>query len=279
MHYSTDIKKASIWQVPAYLPYIQQPLTDKVIRATEADFGISLPRSYLDILHTQNGGYIGYGLPDLCHRVINGIGDEYPRLKAICWSEFEDDTMAKACEGLIPFDGDGHWFLCFDYRHSKRNPGIVYIDTEGRERVPGMVAKSFDGYLDKLERDFDRDDIGIRKVGDTLGMLRRIAEALSMSLDEEPDTWAHGYPVYRAGRIVDGKKDWLWCSPNLVSKGFVRPNDSRYEELKDGMKGESLRYFEYPDIDLVITSTDGISNTLPEVLDRLGFDAFRLIGK
>ena len=39
-------------------------------------------------------------------------------------------------EGLVPFDGDGHWHLCLDYRKCKEDPPIVYVDieTDGQEK-------------------------------------------------------------------------------------------------------------------------------------------------
>ena len=57
----------TIWQVPAYLPYLQPPLTDAAVAAAEAAIGYKLPPDYLNLLRKQNGGYIRYSLPVASH--------------------------------------------------------------------------------------------------------------------------------------------------------------------------------------------------------------------
>ena len=52
----------TIWQVPAYLPYLQPPLTDEAVAAAEKEIGYKLPSEYLNLLRRQNGGYIRVSL-------------------------------------------------------------------------------------------------------------------------------------------------------------------------------------------------------------------------
>lgn len=50
----------TIWSVPAYLPYLQPPLTDEAVASAEKELGLQLPIEYLNLLRKQNGGYIRY---------------------------------------------------------------------------------------------------------------------------------------------------------------------------------------------------------------------------
>jgi hypothetical protein len=95
----------SIWQVPAYLPYLQPPLTDAAVAAAEAEIGYRLPDAYLDLLRRQNGGYIRYSLPESVHSVICGIGPYYPSLTEFDWVDCQEQ-VSFPLSGLVPFDGE-----------------------------------------------------------------------------------------------------------------------------------------------------------------------------
>ena len=69
-----DATASTIWQIPAYLPYLQPTLTNAAVAAAESQIGYKLPPEYLDLLRTQNGGYIRFSLPDKVHDTIAGIG-------------------------------------------------------------------------------------------------------------------------------------------------------------------------------------------------------------
>ena len=70
----------TIWKRPAFLPYIQSELTEKVLAAAEAKLGHKLPQEFVDILKVQNGGPIRFRIPDCVGYTIAGIGDRYPSL-------------------------------------------------------------------------------------------------------------------------------------------------------------------------------------------------------
>jgi hypothetical protein len=108
-----------IWSVPAYLPFVKPKLTDGAVRDAEQTLGVVLPAAYLELLRAQNGGSIRYRLEGVPHREIYGIGPGYPSLLNVAWDEVREH-VAFNLDGLIPFDGDGHWYLCLDYRKDSK---------------------------------------------------------------------------------------------------------------------------------------------------------------
>lgn len=249
----------TIWQVPVYLPYVQPPLTDDAIAAAEHKLGFPLPADLLKLLRVQNGGYIRLSLPDLLHDTIAGIGPYFPSLTDFDWDECQE-YVSYPLNGLVPFDGDGHWHLCLDYRNNSTSPSVTYIDTECDHQTE--IASSFSDYLALLRVD-PADEYVLDGVSDIETIKLQFAAVLKIQFDK-PDTWAHGYPIERAAMGTQSNPEWFWLSPNYVSRGFVRSNDPRYHELKDLMPGMSLRYPEIPESSYLLSATDGV---LARVLD------------
>ena len=241
-----DLK--TIWQVPKYLPYLQPTLTEDILRRAEEQLGHKLPDKYIDLINIQNGGYIRFTIKDVPHREIRGIGPNFPSITDFDWADY-NGTLSFELEGLIPFDGDGHWFICFDYRKHKTSPAITFID-ESQTDKEKVIAETFEKYLDLLELETE----GQYVIETNLSIeetTMKISQIASINF-EMPDLYAHGYPVYRA-RYKDA---WIWVSPNKVPSGFVRTDDVEYEELKSGMAGMSLRYPEIPENNLLIQVSD-----------------------
>ena len=133
----------TIWRVPAYLPYLQPPLTEAAIQDAEARLGVMLPQSYLRILRRQNGGYLRLSPPHVVSEMVWGIGPHFPSITdAFDWKDPRQDSdygwSPQNAHLLVPFDGDGHWHLCLDYRVDGRQaePRVTYIDLEGQEEEP-----------------------------------------------------------------------------------------------------------------------------------------------
>ncbi|WP_164480934.1 SMI1/KNR4 family protein [Mycolicibacterium nivoides] len=156
---------AHVWKVPPYENYVQPPLTDELLDATEQRLGVRLPESLVALLRRQNGGYLQVGFPEdrdynTTHDIIRGIGTRFPRLEKDAWWHDDEDFEPRPsdAEWLVPFDGDGHWDLCLDYRRSptdsaslRIDAAVVVIDTEARDPdVESFVAASFDEYLAQL---------------------------------------------------------------------------------------------------------------------------------
>ena len=58
------VQGGDVWRVPAYLPYLQPPLTRAAVAAAEASLRVRLPQSYLSLLEVQNGGYVRRVFPE-----------------------------------------------------------------------------------------------------------------------------------------------------------------------------------------------------------------------
>lgn len=258
----------TIWQLPAYLPYLQPTLTDDAVAAAEAEIGYRLPEEYLNLLRKQNGGYIRFSLPETVHDTIAGIGPHYPSLTDFDWEEQQQD-ISFPLNGLIPFDGDGHWHLCLDYRKNARVPAITLADVECDRET--RVAGSFAEYLTKLRIQVE-DEWVLEAVPDLERLKTLLSQELSVPFDP-PDEWAQGYPIERARLGAESNPQWLWISPNTVRRGFVRADDRRYSELKDLMPGYGDRFEGLPPNSYILNASDGARAPVLEACKRLRLSA------
>jgi hypothetical protein len=253
----------TIWRVPAYLPYLQPPLTDSAIASAEKQIGYRLPAEYVSLLKKQNGGYIRFSLPGMVHDSIAGIGPYFPSLAEFDWDECQEH-VSFPLHGLVPFDGDGHWHLCLDYRQNSGIPSITYVDIECDQQSP--IADSFADYLAMLQI-----DVGDEYVLEAVSDIEAVKAALSSSLAivfDLPDTWAHGYPTHRARLGTEDNREWVWLGPNTVPRGFVRSDDPRCAELKNLMPGNARRFPELPDGSFILGATDGIRSRVVDACIR-----------
>jgi hypothetical protein len=163
----------TIWKRPAYLPYVHAPLTDEAIRHAERQLGCALPSKFLNVLRVQNGGPIRFRIPDSIGNLIAGIGPSFPSLTTFDLKgnqEYVDFSL----DGLVPFDGDGHWYRCLDFRTAVKNPGTSYIDVECNSEE--QIADSFSSFLNLMELAIET-ELVLSNVAN-LGDARRQLEAL-----------------------------------------------------------------------------------------------------
>lgn len=243
----TEKKLKHIWSTPKYLAYVQPALTEEVVKEAEIKMGYKLPKEYLELLTIQNGGYIRYTIEEIPHTLISGIGPYFPSITNFEWLK-EYEGLSYEIDGLFPFDGDGHWNICLDYRKNKTQPEVTYIDTEIDFEKP--IAKNFKEYIDKLVIETEN-----KYVIETKASIEEILELISKVVSDEfgqPDLFAHGYPIYR-NKYND---NWIWVCPNKVPIGFIRLGEDRYEELKGQMEIPSLRFPELNENYLLITFSD-----------------------
>jgi hypothetical protein len=253
----------TIWRVPVYLPYLQPPLTDKSIASAEKEIGHKLPAEYLNLLKKQNGGYIRFSLPEKVHDSIAGIGPHYPSLTGFDWDDCQDH-VSFPLRGLVPFDGDGHWHLCLDYRRNLVSPSVTHVDIEcDRE---SRIADSFAEYLGML-RIVVGDEYVLEGVSEIETVVSRLSSSLGTSFDP-PDSWASGYPVYRVRLGTKKNPESIWISPNSVPRGFVRTDDPRYAELKDRMPGHASRFPEVPEDGYLLSATERVRSKAIEACAR-----------
>ncbi len=260
-----------IWAVPAYLPYVQPELTDDAIAEAEEAIGFRLPREYIDLLRIQNGGYIRLTLPDSVHDTIAGIGPHFPSLTDIDWEECQE-YVSHPLTGLVPFDGDGHWYLCFDYRKNKSAPSITYVDVECDSQEP--IAPTFQQYLSLLKLEVE-DELVVFSVGNIESLKSQLSSLLLARFDSTDD-WDHGYTEHFA--MLGGSKDhqWLRLSANIVPRGFARTYEPRYEELKDRMPGEALQYPELPPNAYILTMAEDARERVLDACTRCRLTVKRL---
>jgi len=243
----TDKILKYIWSTPKYLPYLQPALTEEAIKEAERKMGYKLPNEYLELLTIQNGGYIRYTIEETPHSRISGIGPYYPSITRFEWLK-EYEGLSFEIDGLFPFDGDGHWNICLDYRKNKIEPEITYIDTEMDFEKP--IAKNFKEYIDKLVIEAENE-----YVIETNVSIEEILKLISSAINKEfgkPDLLAHGYPIY-SNKF---NNTWIWVSPNKVPSGFIRSGENRYDELKGQMEVLSLKFPEVNPNSFLITFSD-----------------------
>ena len=175
--------------------------------------------------------------------------------------------MDYSLKGLVPFDGDGHWYLCLDYRSNNNTPSVTYIDIECNEQE--MIANSFSEYLSKLEYDIS-EELVIENVDSIDDVISKFSMLLNCSFPPA-DSMAHGYDIYRANLGDSNKPEWLWISPNLVPKGFIRKSDQRFNELKELMSGQIKRYNKLKDNSYLLSFTDGVKERIIKACSKSGY--------
>jgi hypothetical protein len=130
------------------------------------------------------------------------------------------------------------------------------------------IAASFADYLVKL-----RIDVGDEYVVEAVSEIEKLTSELSAALGitlEAPDNFAHGYPTFRGRLGTEKNPQWVWISPNIVQRGFVRPDHARYAELKDLMAGLALRFPEVPPDGYILSATDAVRTNVVRACVRSG---------
>ena len=244
----------NIWAVPANLRGVQLPPTEDVAIAAEKAIGFPLPPEYAELLRVQNGGYIRFTLPDTEHESIAGVGSRYNALSVV------DDLD----EALVPFDGDGHWYLCLDYRVDCETPAVTLIDSSfDSERI---IGQTFAEYLDALVIDTS-DTLVAHSVPDVPTLISALKKTLDVQFDD--CCVDVGFPLYRARLASAGRDDWFSLSPNEANLTYSVINDS-FEEEYSHKKGTGLRYPELPAQSILLTYVGDSAASLLEASGNEG---------
>ncbi len=145
----------SIWQVDNDYGKLE-PLLDEMVEKAEKKLNIVLPKSYINILKQQNGGYIKFNAypsnsptswaddhVNVDHLFGIGMGEE----KGILESEYliEEWDLPKK---VVLISGDGHSWIALDYRQTKAEPPVIFIDVDDEQIIE--LAPNFEAFLNGL---------------------------------------------------------------------------------------------------------------------------------
>lgn len=168
---------------------------------------------------------------------------------------------------LIPFDGDGHWYMCFDYRSSgpRGVPSITFVDFECEREE--LVAQNFLEFLSGLVDEVAEKSIRVYGHQDAEGVARAIATHLQLTQPSE-DEFSEGFPTWRIA--LPGEAEWCWLSPNRVPTGFRREG-SRVITTD----ATALRLPEDPNCSVLVSVTDGSGQMIGSALAALGLSTGR----
>jgi len=205
---STAIRDVHELFLPRSADDPREDASPELVRWSEDRLGVRLPRDYIDVLRTRPGSRLRLGGILLDRKPPRKLGvdqfysfDQIHGLHRTNWNCLPDTAATAHSEWdvpklLIPFDGDGHWWLCFDYRAAgpDAEPSITYYDTEiGGEF---KVAESFAELLRRLicpDRDFQFEIADRSLRGDALdAFLRGIG--CRPGRHKHRDTW--DFPPY-----------------------------------------------------------------------------------
>jgi len=201
----------TIWKRPAYLPHVEPPLTESDIRQAEAQLGHALPKAMLDLLRVQNGGPIRFSLPNSVGDEIAGIGPS-GSLLTNCQLEDFQDWVDFSQDNLFPFDGDGHWYHCLDYRENAEEPAVCYIDVECNSE--SRIADSFSEFLQMLELNLENETV-LQNVANFDAARQRLESIFGATFKDKISTI--GVPT----SILQVGKKWDECLLILACPNFL----------------------------------------------------------
>lgn len=139
------------------------PLTDDLIRSAESALGVSLPRSYCELLRQTNGGYVNeqlvrVGSSQIPDALSGYISDGFVSVGSISGigdgSDADGDILTSSYlirewglpERLVLLDGDGHSWVALDYRnHDGNDPPIIYIESDSGASIE--LARTFADFI------------------------------------------------------------------------------------------------------------------------------------
>jgi len=208
----------TLWKRPAYLPYVHLPLADEVITHAEKHLGCTLPDDFLNVLRVQNGGAIRFRTPNSSSELIAGIGPTFPSITTFYLKDSEE-YVDFSLDGLVAFDGDGHWYHCLDFRSDAKNPSVSYVDLECNSEH--QIADTFSSFLELLELDI-KNELVITNVSNLDDARSRLQELFGSQLQQGVPYW-----MCHAGK---NRNDCFWITGNKVARGYSgEPDSFRFE--------------------------------------------------
>ncbi|WP_421381889.1 SMI1/KNR4 family protein [Bacillus salacetis] len=191
-----------VWRKQKGDIYKLKKISETQIKEAEKELQIKLPEEYIQLILEQNGGEIlfnAHPLPSSEMEHINiehimGIGRDNGLL--------ENSYLLQEWgmpDGLILLSGDGHAWTALDYRDTKENPPVVFIDNEQQKIT--QVAGSFKEFLAGLYTEEDPEgDFPVFMEKEWT--LEKVKAALASDFEQEI-TLAFDYLVTNAAENID----------------------------------------------------------------------------
>ena len=214
----------------AFESYIGKPVTDKDIKAAEAELGYTLPAAYIELLKNHNGGVVKKNCfindDDDCVYItgIYGIDrDKKYSLLGEKGNEFWIPKVKYPPIGIVVADtiSGGHDMIFLDYREcgTTGEPKVVRVDQEGDYSIT-LLADNFGDFIKNLY-------IGIEEITDEEFQSLSDAEKVKL-LNEQEDLDVDRSMELLTNIGIDN------LSPILLSTlGRMYNNNGRPEEAID----------------------------------------------
>jgi hypothetical protein len=250
----------TIWQRPAYLPYVHPPLTDEAIRLAEKQLGCTLPDDFIAVLRVQNGGPIRFSIPDSMGDLISGIGPSFPSITDFDLSDHQE-YVDFSLDGLVAFDGDGHWYHCLDFRSDKSNPGVSYIDVEcnGEDRI----ADSFSDFLNLMELDLGN-ELVLRNVANLDDARKQLEALFKNSFEQKVSNIGVPYLKCQTGKKWD---ECFWITNNKVAHGYSGEDPAKFH-----FEGQALLFPELSLDNVIFEAPEEYIESYRTILRRAGLE-------
>jgi hypothetical protein len=230
--------KEYFW-LPPSKDFTLEPLTPEKVSQAEDLLGVKLPKSLIDILMIQNGGYLRYDthpspVPTLWsedHVMVDhimGIGYEGGILESP-----ELIVKLRMPESLILLNNHGHYWVCLDYRECgpEGEPSVVWIDNGSKQEV--QLAPDFNTFLEGLVHGYQGHVFGFIGVGpDPEILLEKIADGFGFSL-KKGKTESSYYAFHPYWHALDrhSRASLLLASNRLSSGEYKYPMNSECDWL------------------------------------------------
>lgn len=180
-----------------------------------------MPSAFLDVLRVQNGGPIRFRIPNSVGDTISGIGPRFPSITDSSFWESQE-YVDFSLDGLVPFDGDGHWFNCLDFRKSELSPSVAYVDIECNSEH--QLADGFAALLNQMELDVENERV-LAGVRDIVEARERLEKLFGTKCEKKINNIGVRYLKFQIGDKTD---ECLWISSNEVAAGYSGDKPSKF---------------------------------------------------
>ncbi len=138
-------------------------LTEELIEKAESELGVRLPERFIELLKIKNGGSLSRTILSSANKSIwedgfyeidelFGINDgnsESTGILSTAYLTSEWDLPEKQ----IVITGDGHWWITLDYRKTREEPTVNWIEPDAdRDEI---IANNFEEFIGNLTDDND----------------------------------------------------------------------------------------------------------------------------